>query len=242
MTSFTRPDLIACPHCGAKHERVKLRSFNDFWATYYSDGGSSFAPYKFCGLLSRCTACLQLIVKTYDLPTAGEVVTRKIFKASFWRKLVGLAYQYDLVKPFECPRLPFPSLPDWREASEQANLPQALREQCEYIFMLEYNQLTVADKPEHTDWLEKYQSKHRQIEDKLLASLKDSKGDTDLLLCADILRRRGEFDLALQHLEGVASEAFLNHKRHLTQWVNEENTVLMAISIYDEAGYDGNCI
>ena len=241
MTSFSRPDLVACPYCGARHERIFLQSYNDLWATYYSDGGSSYAPYKFSGLISRCTLCNQVIAETYNLPSAGQVVTRKIFSPSFWRKLLGLEMVYDLAKPFECPRLPCPELPDWVAATEQFNLSEKLRQAAEIIVMQEYNQLLVTTHQwahKHFVWKDKFRAKHKQIEDKILAQVIAGEDESSLLLRADILRRRGRFDDALKGLEKVTSEPYLNLKQLLTQWVRDENTVLMAIPNRGEAGYD----
>lgn len=233
MTSFTEPDLVECPYCAAKHERTKLASFNNFWTTYYSDGGESFAVHNYGGLIARCSECNKIISNTYDLPSVGEVVDYKLIPPGFLKKLIGIKPKLKTVKRYAYPRLTKPSVPEWHDAMVQEDLPQGLKQRAELIFYQEFNQLLVTKgiewKEQHYRWKDEYRSKHQEIEEKLLLRFKDSDDSFTSLVLADIYRRRGDFSEAGKVLESDIDEEQSLYKKYLTQWVKEKNTSLMTI-------------
>jgi len=233
MTSFTDPDLVACPYCEAKHERVMLASFNNFWSTYYSDGGESFASYNFSGLVSRCSVCKKIIANTFDLPSIGDVDIYNFPLPPFLKNLKRVKGIGKAAKKGEYPRLVNPRVPEWHDTTEQDDIPDALKRHSELIFMWEYNQLLVNDeidwKDEHLAWKSIYRDKHKAIEDVLIERFADSTDEFTNLVVADIYRRREMFSEALQIMEKVTDVEQRLYKKYLTQWVIEENTSLMVI-------------
>lgn len=72
MTSYANPAVYQCPACQGLFLRARLRSFNTFGVTYWSDGDATFSRLPSHSPLIRCPSCPAVFWED-DLSPIGEL-------------------------------------------------------------------------------------------------------------------------------------------------------------------------
>lgn len=93
MTSYANPAVYQCPACQGLLLRERLRSFNTYGVTFWSDGDATFSRLPSHSPLIRCPSCTAVFWED-DLHPIGELPKRPLPQEPmgwFMRKVIQWA-------------------------------------------------------------------------------------------------------------------------------------------------------
>ncbi|GAA0856277.1 hypothetical protein [Aliiglaciecola litoralis] len=214
MTSFADPEIIACPHCDQRYLRRVFRSLSLFRELTFSDGGS-------IGLLSslkehacRCDNCNNIIKDYTKLPTLGIRT-----KPTFWQRWFSEPVNYDYT-----PRVTLSVFLELYLQSKDTN-----EKRNWAIKALRLINRTHKMDGHESALTPKLQDTYDNISQFILDNPITPVVDEYWLICADIHRLRGHFEMAKACYAKVCDQELTPFVEQGTRWCDDGNTSLMVV-------------
>jgi hypothetical protein len=235
MTRFASPQTIACPHCQAPFLRAVLCSFNNRGQIVFSDGNTRGGLQNILTEVGRCTSCKRVINNIQTLPIKDTDTQKGMFSKLFakWFNHKGVS---------ECNYLSAPTFDEYAELFENENELKSKRKWAveasrayHHAFCLSSPSTQLAGSTLSKIFAESASSYQRHlftlVSDFVLANPINPIVDEYTLLCADILRLRGEFQAAKVEYGKVWDPKFDHIIERGKAWCDAQNTCLMVLDL-----------
>lgn len=234
MTLFAKPETVACPQCDWYFARPVLHSYNTFKRKVYSDGGASDSIESYIPNVGRCPSCNLVIHNINDLAAIAQPLQLSWMRRC-WAKLCGqqLSNEYDYLHQ--------PNFSDYAELFATANSLEdkrnwavlACRAYHQAYCLPEQSETADNQQGDNSDNEPSKASRvlYQDLSDFVLGNPMEPVLDEYTLICADILRMRGDFGAAILAYHKVKNPE-LDHvveQGHI--WCVERNAKLMVLKL-----------
>jgi hypothetical protein len=237
MTSFAKPETVACTQCDWYFARRVLRSYRPFLRVVYSDGGTKHSIDEYIPNVGRCPSCNLLIDNINDLPVIPEPPEPSWLRKC-WAKLtdeqINVEYEYEY--------LATPTYRDYAEMFASASALVAKRNYAVPACRAFHQTYFLAVNDEDEDCNNRSNAAvyepskasrvlYQDISDFVLGNPMRPVLDEYTLICADIYRLRGDFSSAMLEYQKV-KDPELKYVVELGQkWCVEGNASLMELRL-----------